>query len=312
MRLREKIFIIFLNIFLTLLLIELVLRCLGFSYNLFYKPPKAGNSGYSIFCICESTTWGMGTKNPPQDGYPNQLESILNKKYPGKKIKCFLDQTIGQNTSEMLLKLPGYIKKYHPDLVILMAGANNWWNLDNSNIMLFNDNKVISDISLRTLVFLDHFRVWKLCKWINLSFGLYKSRWDYWFIDIPDNARIDIQEWQKKALPVYYKLTKHDILTMLAICKEEKIKAIVCNYPMGAWHLRVAEEDWLSLDSIQKEAALKTGVPFVDNYTVFNSANNKEKLLSKDKWHPNKKGYSVVANNIFECIVENQFIEKNN
>lgn len=41
-----------------------------------------------------------------------------------------------------------------------MAGANNWWNLDKSNILMFNKSKFISEPVLKVSVFLDRFRVW--------------------------------------------------------------------------------------------------------------------------------------------------------
>jgi len=138
----KKTFTVLAGIVLGLVLIEIILRFFGFGYNIIYKPPKKLNADYRIFCVGESTTWGIGTKDHLNDGYPKQLENLLNRHFPDLEIQCLLDRTIGQNTSEILLKLPNYIKKYQPHLIILMVEANNWWNLDRSNALLFNEKKL--------------------------------------------------------------------------------------------------------------------------------------------------------------------------
>ena len=44
--------------------LELSLRLAGFAYNRIYPPPINTEAGYKIFCLGESTTWGIGASNP--------------------------------------------------------------------------------------------------------------------------------------------------------------------------------------------------------------------------------------------------------
>lgn len=123
----SKFLLIIIGLILGCIIVEIFLRIGAFIYNFIHKPPVMDNKiDISIFCIGESTTWGIGAKYPEEQGYPIFLEKMLQVKYPKKNIRCFYDQTIGQNTSEILWKLPKYIEKYRPQVIILMVGVNNY------------------------------------------------------------------------------------------------------------------------------------------------------------------------------------------
>ncbi|HQP91896.1 MAG TPA: SGNH/GDSL hydrolase family protein [Candidatus Omnitrophota bacterium] len=294
----QKSGLLFFSVFATLVFLELILRFAGFGYKILKPLPKDPKSGYRIFCVGESTTAGTGAIDPDLNGYPKQLESLLSRSFPSKKFTCFFDRTIGWNSSEILLKFPLYIKKYNPDLVIIMVGVNNWWNMERSNIMLFGSSTFLSDMSLRFLIFLDHFRVWKLIKWIRFSLGAYRSRWGYW---TPEAEKIDdaIKRDGTEKMMLFNKLAEHDLKEMAKICKANGIKAIFASYPMGAWG---------RLDLIQKNIASEFKIPFVDNEAYFSTLDNVENYLWKDRWHPNKEGYSLVARNFYDCIIKNGLI----
>jgi lysophospholipase L1-like esterase len=250
--------------------------------------------------VGESTTCGIGASDPATKNYPRQLEEMLKKKYEGMKIQCFFDQTIGQNTSEILAKLPPHIKKYRPQLVIFLVGVNNWWNMDRSNILLFNKDQRVSQLSLKVLIFLDKFRVWKFFK--NMAFPLRPSqeRWDYFNIQaarVPEGG--EEQKWNKA--PIFDELAEHDISEMVKICKADGIKIIMCTYPMVARDLR----------RVQINMAKKYGLLLVDNYETFQKLKDQQAYLStEDCWHPNDAGYAIVAENIYNYILENRLIER--
>lgn len=295
----DKASCILFGVFLVLAGLELFLRLLGFGYNIIYKAPVDKGAEYRIYCVGESTTWGVGASDPISKGYPRRLEEMLNNKYKGMKIQCFFDQTIGQNTSEILAKFPLHISKYRPQLVIFLVGVNNWWNMDRSNILLFNKRPWISQLSLKVLIFLDQFRVWKLFK--NMAFPLRPSqeRWDYF------NARAGRapeesgeQRWNKD--PIFDELAEHDIGSMVKICKVNGIKVIMSTYPVVARDLR----------RVQINTAKKYDLLLVDHYEVFQKLKDPQAHLSaEDHWHPNDAGYEVVAENIYNCIVKNKLIE---
>lgn len=292
---------IVLGLCLGLILVEVFLRLVGFGYYSVYRIPEDAAADYRIFCIGESTTWGVGASNPILKGYPRQLEEMLREKFPHKNIQCFFDETIGQNTSEILEKMPTYIKKHQPNLMIFMVGANNWWNLDKSNILLFSKNKFISETYFKILVFLDRFRVWKLFKWIAYSLGLKKERWNYgwpseWKVDEMGKIIRNRYDWS-----IFMKIAEYDIMEMMKICQLNNIKAIICSYPGEGGDLYY----------VHKSIAQKFRVPFVDNFKLFMSLPRREEYFAKDVpyGHPNDEGYRLVAENIFKCILENKLIE---
>jgi len=306
--LKSKFILIMLGIILSLMVLEITLRTMGIGYNLIYKNKtlKERKGNVRIFCVGESTTWGIGAKDPLTQSYPRQLEGMLNSKYPNIKIKVFYDQTIGQNTEEILLKLPLYIKKYQPQIIIFMTGINDWWNLNRSNILLFNKDRAISNITLSVLAFLDKFEVWKLLKYIWLSLGLYRKRWNYWF---PEEETVGslkyklVKLYGENYFNIIDRVTEHDLEKMVKVCKNNNINVILCNYPRGMTD---------NLYEIIKKIAEKNNILFVDNYLRFESLPEDEikNYFWKDNWHPNEKGYRLVAENLYNIIIKNHSIEK--
>jgi hypothetical protein len=183
----------------------------------------------SIFCIGESATWGIGAKYPEEQGYPKFLEKMLKVKYPKKNIRCFYDQTIGQNTSEILWKLPKYIETYRPKVIILMVGANNWWNLKDSNLLLFSDHRILSRFLIKTAIFLDNFQLWKLLKWLKISLGFYNERWEY-YLKVPLSS---VYIRRESFFNLMYQLMQHEISEMIEIIQANNVKVIMCSYPVS-------------------------------------------------------------------------------
>ncbi|MDP8253904.1 MAG: SGNH/GDSL hydrolase family protein [Candidatus Kaelpia aquatica] len=280
----------------TLILLELTLRVIGFSYKVTNPIPSKISSDYTIFCIGESTTWGIGADNPRLNGYPAQLMALLNNYYKDTSIRCYYDMGIGQNSSEVLLKLPDYIKKYSPQCVIIMAGVNNWWNLDRSTLV-FSKNEKISKIALKIHPYLKKLRIWKLFQLTKLSLGLYREHWNEGYNGKP--GFWDEPEYRDRRDTIAYTYAKHDTIEMIKICRKNNIDVIVCSY--------LAEPD--SLRKLQKQIAQEEMIPFVDNNLVFKNLKDQDQYLSSDNWHPNQKGYAIIAENIFHCIVNNKFIE---
>ncbi|HAH20412.1 MAG TPA: hypothetical protein DCL49_05850 [Candidatus Omnitrophica bacterium] len=279
--------------------LELSLRLAGFAYNRIYPPPINTEAGYKIFCLGESTTWGIGASNPISQGYPKQLENMLNKKFPDLNTQCFFDQTIGQNTSEINRKLEGYIKKYVPDLIIIMTGANNWWNLDKSNILLFNKSRFISESVLKISVFLGQFRVCKLFKLVYYSIVPYRERWNFYFPSGISGENLEEAARERYDFDIFAMVANYDIRSMVRTCKANRVDIIISGYPGNV------NDD---LYFTQKQIAEEFKIPFVDNYAIFRNLPNRRDYFSDDNWHPNEDGYNLLARNIYNSILENNII----
>ncbi len=72
---------------------------------------------YRILCLGESTT---------QNQYPFFLEKILNQRNIGTRFGV-IDKGIGGTNSSLILRqVESYLDKFHPDMVVVMMGINDW------------------------------------------------------------------------------------------------------------------------------------------------------------------------------------------
>ncbi|MDD5308274.1 MAG: SGNH/GDSL hydrolase family protein [Deltaproteobacteria bacterium] len=87
---------------------------------------KGHGNSYVILCLGNSYTKGVGA--PPGNGYPEQLQRMLNKTVKDRHIVVINKGVSIQNTSELLGDLGDNLTKYQPDLIILQIGQANSWN----------------------------------------------------------------------------------------------------------------------------------------------------------------------------------------
>jgi lysophospholipase L1-like esterase len=299
--LRQKLLLILFGIFLCLALLETGLRLAGLGYCFMNPLPKDRGAKYRILCVGESTTVGIGASNPALFNYPIQLESMLRKKFPRLQAQCFFNYGIGFNTTENLIDFPELIEKQKPQLVIFMVGVNNCSNFNKSNILIFNKHKGLSRFILEAVVFMDQFQAWKLLKTIAYNAGLLRRNTPKtWKESKNDSTLIN----KKYGNDIFYcngpEVAFYDLREMAKICRKRRIKVIICGYPS------LNEESELSI--AQKRVASLFGVPFLDNHAVFKNLPDPGSYFSDDL-HPNDKGYRVLADNIFNCILENHLIE---
>jgi tetratricopeptide (TPR) repeat protein len=157
----QKIFLIFLGILLSLVLLELGLRSGGFiisSIQEFRNRISIQKRGaFRILCLGESTTAGQ---------YPFILEEILNQHNLGIKFSVIDRGIPGTNTSVILSQLESNLNKYKPDMVITMMGIN-----DSGSHLPYDD----IDIS-RAANFFKSLRVYKLARLLELHLVNQASR----------------------------------------------------------------------------------------------------------------------------------------
>lgn len=123
----KKIILIFAGVFVSLIILEISMQTAGFAILNYqnYKNNKElkNKSEYTIMCLGESTT---------SQGYPNEMQKILNKKYPNKF--SVFDCGIPAIKIDFILKnLDTNIAKYKPDIAICMMGINNGFVSFNEN-----------------------------------------------------------------------------------------------------------------------------------------------------------------------------------
>ncbi|MGE5197121.1 MAG: tetratricopeptide repeat protein [Deltaproteobacteria bacterium] len=165
----QKINLIIFGIICGLVIVELILRLLGIffvAYAQGFDNPSAQDGGdcYKILCLGDSFTFGLGASKG-QD-YPQQLEAMLNQRHFLKKFLLINKGRPGQNTSELLYSLDGYLDRYRPDLVIVMTGMNDPQNTHLHDWVLRSNNH--GEIFLSWISSLRIFKLFKLARSLSL------------------------------------------------------------------------------------------------------------------------------------------------
>lgn len=164
----------------ALFLLEIALRAGGALYlNLKYpsKPVKADPGSFKILCLGDSFTQGFGA--PVGKSYPEQLEELL-KGQANKNVTVYKEFHI--NSSTVLKCLKKDIGTYNPDLIIIMTGCNDLWNMENCSDSAFGDSSFLESIDISC----SGSRVYKLIKISFLNLRAFLSKKDFKFIEKED------------------------------------------------------------------------------------------------------------------------------
>jgi tetratricopeptide (TPR) repeat protein len=109
----------------TLLVVaEFSLRVVGWCQQ--PRPSGADDAALTVLTLGDSYTYCPGV--PPAESWPAQLERLLEGREPGAW-RVVNRGANGQNTSTLLAELPDNLERYQPDVVVLMTGGANTWDL---------------------------------------------------------------------------------------------------------------------------------------------------------------------------------------
>ncbi len=127
---KSKFIVLALGVITSLILLELFLRITGFVYSYARakdKELRGAKDAYTILCLGDSHTAGTG---PPMNyDYPHQLKRIFERDEPGRAIKIVNRGIEGYNTAMILKNFDEALNSTNPDLVIILAGVANYWNV---------------------------------------------------------------------------------------------------------------------------------------------------------------------------------------
>ncbi|MBL7197054.1 MAG: hypothetical protein ISS47_03030 [Candidatus Omnitrophica bacterium] len=185
--LKKKICVSIFSFIFFLILLEIILRVIGHFYLLgriapdqIYSRLRKEKGAHIILCVGDSFTFGGDL--PFEFSYPFQLEKILSSSNPDKILTVINAGVCERNSAQVLRSLPKNIKYYHPDTVILLVGASNWFNFIGFN----NKQKTFYS---RLKDFLYDLRVFKMAKIMALNL----------------EQRIIIMKFREKVTPKSYK-----------------------------------------------------------------------------------------------------------
>lgn len=162
---KSRVFFVFFSITVSVILLESSLRFVGVLYDAVRTRSESNlrdrgleeKENFTILCIGDSYTYGLGAA--VEDSYPAQLEGMLNKGRPGKDIRVKNFGTPGSNSRRIRNIFGENIDRYKPDVIIIMVGMNNYWNLEGMH--LFNEPSVFERLE-SNIRGLRIYKLWKL------------------------------------------------------------------------------------------------------------------------------------------------------
>lgn len=278
--------------------LELLLRALGgfVAWRAAQQLGKNIGNGPLILAVGESTTAGLGVR--PPESYPRLLQQKLRDYYGLPAITVVAPWAMGQNSSQQLNRISKYLETYEPRLVLLMCGVNNPWSFAESNIAKFvdEDDSVLQQIRLR--LFLDRFRLVKLLRLgaIDLKYVIDdlegKPETEKW----PPTS--EVFDWSKERRPAFRELWRSDVGQMIDISAKAGAKVTLMTYPTYKFP---SPADFCVL-------ADQYGIPLIDIHQAFAECLETGKssdILLDDGYHPNPRGYELLADRVFRFIIEN-------
>lgn len=113
-----------------LLTLEICLIIIGYIHTSntknFRQQGDSQNRQYSVLCLGDSFTEGIGA--PRGKSYPCQLQQLFDHSLPGK-VSVYNRGIASANTCVILESLTVDLKTTNPDIVVIMAGWANFWNM---------------------------------------------------------------------------------------------------------------------------------------------------------------------------------------
>jgi len=317
----KNVVFLFVAVLLFLFLIEVTLRFTGDLYlrKLYthrHPDAKPKPSKINILCLGESSTAGFGLQ--PRYSYPAQLHSLLRRQYPSRDISVFVPPHVGQNTSQMVNRMEEYIQLFKPRLFIVMVGSNNEGSFAESHICRFLDSDKVIFLKFKASIWLSKFRLFKLTKYLFLKYirqehseyihGL--EAMDYALggpelVCEDENLKlVNFTDTMREAL---IKLWRYDVQEIISKAKGNNIDVILMTYHINPCPY-LSIEDFVSM-------AKQTQMPLLRNDLVFQRLienNTIGDYLLSDNWHPNEKGYALIASNVLEYLINNRVLERYN
>lgn len=303
-----------------LIFFEIAIRLISYSLlrlNLGYF--KSNTKEHIILCIGDSFTYGINVK--PEEKYPKILEKLLNGQNLAEKYTVINLGRPGASSGYAAASLEKWLKHFEPEIILILTG----WNCNDYDFAKYsirkNNKKEFEKI--RFYLFINRFRVYRLVKYILARFkGI---SYEAVYPEVTSMRLYNFSDYQKICLE---NLTK-----ICEIIKRHNVRTVLLNYPQAPppanlytgieyYHYifgntAIKETDYLlkkregknAVNSIIEYVAASCSIPYVNNAEIFNKNRNKNLFLKGDH-HPNAGGNSLIAETVYEKLVEEKFIEK--
>jgi hypothetical protein len=277
-----------------------------------------------VLAIGDSHTWGMGM------GYPARLGARLATRSPRYRVINL--GVAGSNTAQIRKRLPGYLERFQPRLIVFWAGVNNKYNRADTEVWQEAGVERASLLrqlldSSRTLRF---FRLWRNERELNRlleSEDSYVTPVEGWgkekFRRNEDGTRISFRRSIMGEVDVFdhrkadhlppeemSRVTELDVRWIVERAREQGVPVILVTYPLpGGWFLEANRGIWA--------AAAALGVPLVDSAASLQRLKRAyerrgEKYTPRtffdESVHPRQALYDAVGDDVLKLAFEKGYL----
>lgn len=301
------------GVLIGLVLAELLLQAAGLVLSHRWERWGAGTEGEVLLCVGDSHTFGLGVLAP--QSYPNRLHAILNGGRRPERYRVVSRGVPGRNSAVVRQKLPLYLRRFHPRVVLILAGYNNAWNSDGSWVWREDEGDAWS---ARLEGWLSRLKLVKLVRlaWFNLRGG---TGHDDTFRITSDGRRFFVEE-EGERRPIHpgtgsapglragaelSRVTRLDLEACVRIARSAGARPVLMTYALrgGAFD---------AVNAAARAAARETGALLVD------LARNFAPLMEKDRaaWvlpdgtHLNAAGHDRAARIVAEALAAAGLVER--
>lgn len=327
---KAKFGLIVFGIAVSLVLLELALRSVGFVYH-FEKqhiPSAFADETFAILCVGDSCTFGQGARQPATQSYPAQLEHILQSRHGEDEFGVANTGQPGMNSSQLARRFEGYIKLHDPDLAIILIGNNDVWNQNETYAYLVGEGERAS-FSRKAKAWLrswgDSLRVVRLAR--TISVNIRDKREIHW--DGKKSARKTDDHWNamedttpsdrkfEKGREIFgdienvADLYRYNFEKMTEIAERHDVELLWLDYQMGA---RFGETKYIQPVLEEMGAENLDLFPYFHKEDVTKGVlrwddSVRKEFICNDRWHPNEVGYAVMARAVYNKLVELGYAE---
>lgn len=261
------------------------LGCRGSEFSL-----KKQRGVFRIVCLGDSCTYGACIVNNAET-YVKRLEEMLNVNNTSSMRYEVINAGVpGYSSFQALMNLQKRIVYWNPDLITVYIGHNNDYAVNR----YYDLEPLIKwPIILKINSFLERSYLFQLLKSYTLEIKLSLLKRIY--KDFP-------AKYRKSMLQVL----KEHYLKMAQIAKQNNFKIIFLNYPLCSKDGTLGEKGELNITI--KKAAEESAVPLADIVSVLKSRGGEKLFL--DDVHPDSMGHKVIAETIFNTIINEDIIPK--
>lgn len=116
------------GLFLSALIIEAILQIGALVVS--SRQPGLGSwtdkGALRVLAVGDSNTYGLHLTDRDQ-AYPKVLQKMWNARFPQRPIEVINAGVPGTNSSKLRNEFPALLRTFHPDVVTIMIGVNDFW-----------------------------------------------------------------------------------------------------------------------------------------------------------------------------------------